>query len=128
MEIRPIRNLLRSASAQSLNFLGGEISTFKANRTDRERTKYIEIDRATGYDGCEATRRPLSVPPKTYLGNPGLEHSSHLFLQKVVPLINACEQIERAVAQLCWKPAALAGVLAMDASKTQLIAVTLNTI
>jgi hypothetical protein len=68
-KLSPKSSLLRSESAQSLDF--GEISTFKANKTDRERTKYVEIDRATGYDGCEATRRPLSVPPKTYLGNPG---------------------------------------------------------
>ena len=51
---RAICCAVRSASEQSLNF--GEISTFKANRTDRERTKNVVIDCNTGYDSHGAIR------------------------------------------------------------------------
>ena len=60
--LSPISRVVRSASAQSLDF--GDSFSFKANRTDRERTKNVEMDRNTSYDNYEQTRRPLIVPPK----------------------------------------------------------------
>jgi hypothetical protein len=50
----PITSLLRSASAQSLDF--GDNSPVEENSKERERTKNVEMERDTGYDGHEETR------------------------------------------------------------------------
>ena len=55
-KLSPIRSVLRSASARRLDF--GDILPLKADRTDRERKKNVEMDRNTGYNDCEATRWP----------------------------------------------------------------------
>jgi hypothetical protein len=54
-KLSSIRSVLRSASARSLDF--GDILPLKENKTVRERTKIVEMDRCTSYDSHEATRR-----------------------------------------------------------------------